>query len=185
MNDHEPVHHHHQQPQHENDTIPKIYTFQIPDANNTIINFREFQNKVIIIVNVATLCGFTPQYKDLQLLYDRYHDQGLEILGFPCNQFGNQEPFKENEIIRYCHKNYGVTFPIMKKIRVNGDAADDEEASELYTYLKNEKAGVLGFKGVRWNFEKFIINRKGEVVARFGSLVTPLQFEDYLKQLLE
>lgn len=160
----------------------RIYTFKIPDAYNNVLDFNQFQNKVILIVNVASLCGFTPQYKELQLLYEKYHEPGLEILGFPCNQFGNQEPLQEKEIVKYCSRNFGVSFPIMKKTKVNIDSDGDE--SELYKYLKSEKPGQVGFKGVRWNFEKFIINKKGEVVARFSSLITPLQLEGFIEQLL-
>lgn len=162
---------------------PTIYSFKLPDANKKIIEFTQFRNKVLIIVNVATLCGFTPQYKELQYLYEKYNDQGLEIIGFPCNQFGNQEPFNEDDIVQFCQKRFGVTFPIMKKIKVNGEKYDNE-VSDLYRYLKNEKPGVLGFKGVRWNFEKFIVNKKGQVVARFNSMIAPLLFEEYIKQLL-
>lgn len=167
-----------------NDNLqPMIYSFKLPDANKNIIDFTKFRNKVIVIVNVATFCGFTPQYKELQYLYDKYNDQGLEIIGFPCNQFGNQEPFNDEQIVEYCHKKFGVTFPIMKKIKVNGELKDPE-VSDLYRYLKNVQHGPLGFKGIRWNFEKFIVNKNGEVVARFTSMINPLQFEDYIKQLL-
>ena len=160
----------------------RIYTFKIPDAYNNVIDFDQFKNKVILIVNVASLCGFTPQYKELQLLYEKYHERGLEILGFPCNQFGNQEPLQEEEIVESCRRNFGVSFPIMKKTKVNIDC--DGHESELYKYLKSEQPGEVGFKGVRWNFEKFIVNRKGEVVARFNSLITPLQLEGFIEQLL-
>ncbi|EGW35280.1 uncharacterized protein SPAPADRAFT_53580 [Spathaspora passalidarum NRRL Y-27907] len=157
----------------------QFYSFVIPDGNNNNIDFNQFRNKVVIIVNVASLCGYTPQYKELQQLYEKYHDRGLEILGFPCNQFGNQEPGDESNIASFCQRHFGVTFPIMKKVYVNGD---DEH--ELYTYLKGQVKGVLGFRGVRWNFEKFIVNRDGQTVARFTSIITPLQFETYIVTLL-
>ncbi|KAG5417064.1 hypothetical protein I9W82_004697 [Candida metapsilosis] len=159
---------------------PSIYSFSLTDAENNVINFAQFQNKVLLIVNVASLCGFTPQYHELQQLYSKYHSQGLEILAFPCNQFGNQEPKSDKKIASACRRDFGVGFPIMKKIKVNG-----EDESLLYQFLKNEKRGMFGFKGVRWNFEKFIIDRKGRVVARFDSWITPNQFDGMIQQLLE
>ncbi|KAG7665298.1 uncharacterized protein J8A68_000985 [[Candida] subhashii] len=162
-----------------NNDIRHIYKFKLLDGNNHIIDFSKFQNKVIIIVNVASYCGFTPQYKELQLLYSKYHSQGLEILGFPCNQFGNQEPLDEEHIVEFTQRKFGISFPIMKKVDVNGD-----DESELYTYLKSKRSGTLGFRGIKWNFEKFIVDRSGNVVNRFNSMVTPLQFEQYIVALL-
>lgn len=162
-----------------NNDIRHIYKFKLLDGNNHIIDFSKFQNKVIIIVNVASYCGFTPQYKELQLLYSKYHSQGLEILGFPCNQFGNQEPLDEEHIVEFTQRKFGILFPIMKKVDVNGD-----DESELYTYLKSKRLGTLGFRGIKWNFEKFIVDRLGNVVNRFNSMVTPLQFEQYIVALL-
>lgn len=159
---------------------PSIYDFSLPDAQNNLINFTQFQNKVLLIVNVASLCGFTPQYHELQQLYAKYHSQGLEILGFPCNQFGNQEPKSDKKIAQHCRRDFGVEFLIMKKIKVNG-----EDQSDLYRYLKDAKSGMFGFKGIRWNFEKFVIDRKGNVVARFDSWITPKQFDGLIKQLVD
>ncbi|KAI5953925.1 hypothetical protein CANMA_004764 [Candida margitis] len=159
---------------------PPIYSFSLPDAQNNLVDFTQFRNKVLMIVNVASLCGFTPQYHELQHLYAKYHAQGLEILGFPCNQFGNQEPKSDRKIASHCRRDFGVEFPIMKKIKVNG-----EDESDLYSYLKNEQRGMFGFKGVRWNFEKFIIDREGKVVARFDSWITPKQFDSLIQQLLD
>ncbi|RLV96234.1 Peroxiredoxin HYR1 [Spathaspora sp. JA1] len=158
----------------------EFYSFIIPDGNNIPIDFTNFKDKVVIIVNVASLCGYTPQYKELQYLYEKYHEQGLEILGFPCNQFGNQEPNDESHIVSFCQRHFGVSFPIMKKIYVNG-----EQEHELYSFLKSQKSGVLGFHGVRWNFEKFLIDKQGKVVRRFNSMITPLQFEEYIVTLLK
>ncbi|CAD1809165.1 Glutathione peroxidase-like peroxiredoxin GPX3 [Candida parapsilosis] len=157
-----------------------IYNFSLPDADNHLIDFTQFHNKVLLIVNVASLCGFTPQYHELQQLYDKYHAKGLEILGFPCNQFGNQEPQSDHKIASQCRRDFGVKFPIMKKTKVNG-----EDQSALYQFLKDAKCGMFGFKGVRWNFEKFIINRKGDVVARFDSWITPSQFDGFIQKLLD
>jgi len=135
----------------------------------------------VLVVNVASKCGMTPQYKGLQELYKKHKDEGLEILGFPCNQFGKQEPGTQEEIGSFCELNYGVTFPILQKIDVNGSKADP-----VYNYLKNEKAGLLGFKGIKWNFEKFLIDRNGKVVERWASTTTPSSIESavekYLKQ---
>ncbi|KAI5964654.1 uncharacterized protein KGF55_001723 [Candida pseudojiufengensis] len=169
---------HHQEPK-----LPvynSIYDFKYKDLLNNIIDFVNFKNKVIICCNTALLCGFTIQLLELQQLYDKYKSNGLVIIGFPCNQFGNQEPNDEITITKQSKKDYGVTFPIMKKIKVNGENEDD-----IYKYLKNQKSGMFGFKGVRWNFEKFIIDKRGKVVARFDSWITPLQFENYIKQLLD
>ncbi|KAK6462372.1 peroxiredoxin HYR1 [Scheffersomyces coipomensis] len=157
-----------------------FYSFQIFDANHNLIDFSILKGKVVIIVNVASYCGFTPQYKELELLFEKYHKQGFIVIGFPCNQFGNQEPYPDSQIITFCQKNYGVNFPIMRKIEINGNFEH-----KLYTWLKNEKKGVLGFKGIRWNFEKFLIDRNGNVVNRYLSDVTPLTFENDIVKLLK
>lgn len=157
----------------------RIYDFKCIDCENKVYSFENLKNKVVIIVNVASLCGFTPQYRDLQSIYEKYKSQGLEILAFPSNQFGGQEPEPEELIAKNIRKKYGVTFPIMKKIKVNG-----LDECPIYTYLKNEKKGMLGFKGVRWNFEKFIVDRDGQVVARYNTTVTPIQLEPLIKELI-
>ncbi|KAK6457630.1 thioredoxin-like protein [Scheffersomyces xylosifermentans] len=157
-----------------------FYSYRLLTSSNEPVDFSKFKGKVVIVVNVASLCGFTPQYKDFEYLFQKYKDQGLEIIGFPCNQFGHQEPSEDAEIALYCQRNYGVTFPIMKKVIVNGD-----DEAPIYTWLKNQKRGAVGFKGLRWNFEKFIIDKKGNVVARFLSTATPLDFENYLVKLLK
>ncbi|WLF77306.1 hypothetical protein PVL30_001018 [Lodderomyces elongisporus] len=156
-----------------------IYDFKLPDASNKIIDFAQFHNKVLLIVNVASLCGFTPQYIDLQKLYKKYHSRGLVILAFPCNQFAYQDPMSSRKIADHCQREFGVEFPIMKKIKVNG-----EETSPLYDFLKERQAALFGFKGVRWNFEKFVVNKSGDVVGRFDSWVTPLQMDEYIVNLL-
>ncbi|GMM52907.1 hypothetical protein DASB73_038700 [Starmerella bacillaris] len=141
--------------------------------------FSQLRGKVVLIVNVASQCGFTKQYGDLQRLYEKYESEGLVILGFPCNQFGNQEPGTDAEIHEFCSVNFGVTFPIMKKIDVNGHQADP-----VYQYIKTKKRGLLGFSGIKWNFEKFLVNREGEVTNRWCSAVSVSQMEHVVKKAL-
>jgi glutathione peroxidase len=130
-------------------------------------SLSEYAGKVVLVVNTASKCGFTPQYEGLEKLYEKYADQGLVVLGFPCNQFGSQEPGGAEEIGAFCEKNYGVSFPMFDKVDVNGD-----DAHPLYTWLRSEKSGVLGSK-IKWNFTKFLIGRDGKVIRRFGSTTTP------------
>jgi glutathione peroxidase len=133
---------------------------------------------VLLVVNTATGCGFTPQYEGLQELYDKYQDKGFEILDFPCNQFGNQAPGSEDEIVSFCQLNYGVSFKQFAKIEVNG-----ENEAPLYTYLKKQQGGILGSK-IKWNFTKFLVDRDGNVIDRFAPTVTPDKIEDRIKELL-
>jgi len=133
----------------------------------------------VLIVNTASKCGFTPQYKGLEVLYQQYKDKGLVILGFPCNQFGKQEPGDSSKISEFCEINYGVTFPLFDKVDVNGD-----NAHPLFNFLKSEKPGILGSKNIKWNFTKFLVNRKGEVVKRFAPVATPSQIESEISRLL-
>ena len=122
----------------------------------------------MLVVNTASQCGFTPQYKGLEALYEKLHDKGLEVLGFPCNQFGAQEPGDEKEIAQFCELNYGVTFPLFAKVDVNGEAA-----APVYKYLKAEKPGLLGSEAIKWNFTKFLVDREGNVVKRYAPNDTP------------
>ncbi len=133
---------------------------------------------MLLVVNTATGCGFTPQYEGLQELYDKYQDKGFEILDFPCNQFGNQAPGSEDEIVSFCQLNYGVSFKQFAKIEVNG-----ENEAPLYTYLKKQQGGILGSK-IKWNFTKFLVDRDGNVIDRFAPTVTPDKIEDRIKELL-
>ena len=135
--------------------------------------------KVLLVVNTASKCGFTPQYKGLEALYRKYRDRGLEVLGFPCNQFGAQEPGSEQEIATFCQTNYDVTFPMFAKIDVNGDAT-----APLYRYLKHEKPGLLGTEAIKWNFTKFLVDRDDRVVARFAPNDTPEALEDDVAKAL-
>jgi len=127
-----------------------------------------YRGKVLLIVNTASKCGFTPQFEGLQGLYDRYHDKGLEILGFPCNQFMNQDPGSDDEISSFCSLNYGVSFPMFSKIDVNGP-----NTHPLYQFLKQQKKGMLGSEGIKWNFTKFLVGRDGNVIKRFPPTVKP------------
>ena len=140
-----------------------IYSFSVKDADLNEVSLKTFQNKVLLIVNVASFCGLTYQYKGLEKIYKKYANKGLEILGFPCNQFAFQEPGTNEEIKDFCESNYGVTFRIMNKINVNGSNADP-----FYNFLKEQKPGVIETPQIKWNFTKFLINRDGYVVERFS-----------------
>ncbi len=140
-----------------------IYDFTANAIDGKDVPLSDFRGKVLLIVNVASKCGFTPQYAGLESLYEKYKDKGLVILGFPCNQFGGQEPGNESEIQNFCSLNYGVTFPMFAKIDVNG-----ANAHPLYTYLKTAKPGILGTEAIKWNFTKFLIDRDGEPIRRYA-----------------
>ena len=155
-----------------------IYDFVMKDAKGNDVDFKDYKGKVLLIVNTATGCGFTPQYDGLEELYAKYKDEGLEILDFPCNQFGNQAPGTEDEIVEFCQMKFGVTFKQFAKICVNG-----EDESPLYTYLKSQKGGIFGSK-IKWNFTKFLVDRQGNVVERYAPTVTPEKIEDKIKELL-
>ena len=131
--------------------------------NGQTENLRDYAGKVLLVVNVASACGFTPQYKELQALYEEVKDAGLEILGFPCNQFGGQEPGSAEEIAQFCESRFGVTFPLFAKTDVNGP-----HAHPLYQHLKSAAPGILGTEAIKWNFTKFLINREGKVVERYA-----------------
>jgi len=131
--------------------------------NGQTENLRDYAGKVLLVVNVASACGFTPQYKELQALYEEVKDAGLEILGFPCNQFGGQEPGSAEEIAQFCESRFGVTFPVFAKTDVNGP-----HAHPLYQHLKSAAPGILGTEAIKWNFTKFLINREGKVVDRYA-----------------
>ena len=155
-----------------------IYDFILKDAKGNDIDFSIYKGKVLLIVNTATGCGFTPQYEGLQKLYETYKDQGFEVLDFPCNQFGNQAPGSNDEIVEFCTGRFGVTFKVFSKIDVNG-----ENESPLYTFLKNSKGGLLSSK-IKWNFTKFLVDKQGNVVERFAPTITPDQIENKIKELL-
>ncbi|WP_313950980.1 glutathione peroxidase [Accumulibacter sp.] len=156
-----------------------IYQFTAERLEGGSQSFDEYADKVLLIVNTASNCGFTPQYEGLEALYQRYHERGLEVLGFPCNQFGAQEPGNADEIASFCQKNYGVTFPMFAKIDVNGD-----HAHPLYQYLKKAAPGLLGSEGIKWNFTKFLVNREGEVTERIASASAPESLARDIEALL-
>ena len=156
-----------------------IYDMKVKNAQDEEVSMEEYRGKVLLIVNTATGCGFTPQYDGLQKLYEKYHDQGFEILDFPSNQFANQAPGTDAEINSFCTINFGTTFPRFSKIDVNGH----NEAS-LFTFLKKEKGGIMG-SNIKWNFTKFLIDKDGEVVGRFGPAEKPEKLEDRIKELLK
>ncbi len=155
-----------------------IYDYTMKDAKGENVSLSEYKGKVLLIVNTATGCGFTPQYEGLQKLYDTYQKDGFEILDFPCNQFGNQAPGSDDEIVEFCQMKYNTTFRQFSKIEVNGD-----NEAPLYTYLKSQKGSMLG-KKIKWNFTKFLIDRDGNVVKRYGPTETPEKIEKNIKGLL-
>lgn len=157
-----------------------FYDLNPNDKTGKPFPFAELKGKVVLVVNVASKCGFTPQYKELEELNKKYKDQGLQIIGFPCNQFGKQEPGTDEEIGQFCQLNYGVTFPVLQKIDVNGD-----NASPVYKYLKEQKSGLLGLTRIKWNFEKFLIDKNGKVVERFSSLTKPSSLAASIEPLLK
>ena len=156
----------------------EIADFEIKQADGSTESLAEHKGKVLLIVNTASKCGFTPQYEGLEKLHQEYADQGLEILAFPCNQFGNQEPGDAEEIKNFCTLNYDVSFPLQAKIEVNG-----EDADPLWKHLKSEQSGLLGSR-IKWNFTKFLVDREGNVVARHGPAVKPEQLRAEIEELL-
>ena len=155
-----------------------VYDFKVKSQKGEEVSLKEYEGKVLLIVNTATGCGFTPQYEGLEKLYEEYKDQGFEILDFPCNQFFRQAPGTDEEINQFCSLRYNTQFPRFKKIEVNGDKADP-----LFKYICSQnKEGK--YKRVKWNFTKFLVNRKGEVVARFEPTAKPESFENAIKEEL-
>lgn len=155
-----------------------FYDYKVKNILGEEVSMSEYKGKVVLIVNTASKCGFTKQYEGLEELYEKYKDQGFVILGFPCNQFGAQEPGDNAEIKNFCTSTFSVTFPMMSKIDVNGESADP-----LYKFLKKEQGGILGDE-IKWNFTKFLIDREGRVVDRFASQKTPKQLEKEVEKLL-
>ena len=147
--------------------------------DGSMLNLDTLRGRVVLVVNVASKCGFTPQYKQLQELYDRYGKEGLSILAFPCNQFGGQEPGTDEEILQFCSNTYGVTFPVMSKVDVNGTNADP-----IFSYVKQRATGVLGTEGIKWNFTKFLIDQHGNVVSRFAPTTSPATIASAIEGLL-
>ena len=156
-----------------------LYDISVRDVNGKLVSLKEYEGKTLLIVNTALDCGFAPQYTELELLYRKYKDQGFVILDFPCNQFANQSPLEDVENAHACQLRYETSFPIFAKVKVNG-----EDADPLYVYLKQKKSGLLG-SVIKWNFTKFLINNKGEVLERYSPNTTPLSFEDDIKKTLD
>jgi glutathione peroxidase len=159
--------------------MTSIYDFKAKSLDGKDVDLADYKGKALLIVNTASKCGFTPQYEGLEKLYETYKDKGLAILGFPCNQFGAQEPGSASEIGQFCMKNYGVSFPMFEKIEVNG-----ANAHPLYNWLKDEKPGVLGTKNIKWNFTKFLVNRDGKVVERFAPTAKPADLAKPIEKVL-
>ena len=159
--------------------MSKFYQFSAKSLQGKMVNMESLKGKTVLVVNTASKCGLTPQYEGLEALYQRYKDKGLVILGFPCNQFANQEPGDEKSISENCLINYGVTFPMFSKIDVNGPATDP-----LFVYLKSELPGWFGNR-IKWNFTKFLIDANGKPVKRFAPFTSPSKIEPYIQQLLK
>jgi glutathione peroxidase len=159
--------------------MTSIYDFTAKTLDGGDVPLADYRGKVLLIVNTASKCGFTPQYEGLEALYRAHAKDGLVVLGFPCNQFGGQEPGGADEIGAFCQKNYGVSFPMFEKIEVNGAGAHP-----LYRYLTGEKRGFLGTRNIKWNFTKFLIGRDGRVAGRYGSTTKPEKLEGAVRALL-
>lgn len=156
-----------------------IYSFEARSLEGNIIRLSEFSGRPLLIVNTASLCGFTPQYKGLQELYEEFKSTGFEVLGFPCNQFSNQEPGSDEAIKEFCQSNYRITFPLFSKINVNGKDADP-----LYQYLKRKAPGLFGIRRIPWNFTKFLISKDGKVLKRFAPYIPPRMLKAYIRKAL-
>ncbi|WP_237060839.1 glutathione peroxidase [Microbulbifer sediminum] len=156
-----------------------LFNIPVTAQDGSETSLEEHRGKVLLVVNTASKCGFTPQYKGLQSLYEKYRDQGLEVLGFPCNQFGSQEPGTDDEIQEFCELNFGVSFPLYSKLEVNGP-----DAHPLFSELKKQAPGILGTERIKWNFTKFLVNRDGQVVKRFAPKDKPEALEAEIEALL-
>jgi glutathione peroxidase len=155
-----------------------VYAFEVDDIDGRPVKLSKYKGQVLLVVNLASACGFTPQYTELQQLHEKFSKKGLTILGFPCNQFGAQEPGSNSQIKKFAQQNYGAKFPLFSKVDVNGSGADP-----LFDYLKSQKGGFLG-NDIKWNFTKFLLNKEGKVVGRYGSTTAPSQIEADIAKLL-
>ena len=156
-----------------------IYDIHIKDSSNKEVSMSKFEGKTLLIVNVASKCGLTPQYKGLQSLYEEYKDRNFVVLGFPCNQFGGQEPGTNSEINNFCEIHYSVTFPIFSKIKVNGP-----DSHPLFKLLKNDKPGIFRTESIKWNFTKFLVNSSGKIIDRFSPRVEPKYIRSEIERIL-
>lgn len=159
--------------------MTSVYDFKAKSLDGKPVDLKRYRGKVLLIVNTASNCGFTPQYKGLEEVYQQFKDKGVEVLGFPCNQFGAQEPGTADEIGAFCEKNYGVTFPLFEKIDVNGD-----DAHPLYKYLKSAAPGLLGSEMIKWNFTKFLLKKDGTVYKRYAPQTAPKELMKDIEKLL-
>lgn len=159
--------------------LSEFYSLSAKDIKGNLIQFNQLRGQTVLIVNVASQCGFTKQYEGLQNLYEKYKDKGFTILGFPCNQFKKQEPGSNEQIMDFVFNKYGVTFPMMSKVNVNGNQTDS-----VFECLKSMKSGPLGIKSIKWNFEKFLIDKNGNVVQRYSSLTEPKDIEPDIKTII-
>ena len=160
--------------------MPTVYDFDAQTIDGRTVPLRQYEGKVLLIVNTASACGFTPQFAGLEELHQRYADQGLVVLGFPCNQFAGQDPGSNDEIASFCQLNYGVSFPMMAKVDVNG-----AQASPLYRWLCAEAPGLLGSKAIKWNFTKFLVGKDGQVIRRYAPQDTPAKLADDVEAALQ
>jgi len=160
-------------------TTSPWFSLSAKQSDGSALALESLRGRVVLVVNVASRCGFTPQYKQLQELHDRYSDKGLTILAFPCNQFGGQEPGTDSEIQQFCSTNYGVTFPVMSKIQVNGSQADP-----IFEYLKKQSPGLLGLESIKWNFTKFLVDQNGNVMTRYAPTTSPSDIAKDIERLL-
>jgi len=156
-----------------------VFDFNATALGGNAIDLSQYKGQVLLIVNTASKCGFTPQYKGLEAVYQQFKDRGVTVLGFPCNQFGAQEPGTADEIGAFCEKNFGVTFPLFEKVDVNGD-----DAHPLFKHLKKDAPGVLGTEGIKWNFTKFLIRKDGSVYDRYAPTTKPEDLTDDIEKLL-
>lgn len=156
-----------------------FFSFSAKNPSGSEVSLSDYKGKVVLVVNVASKCGFTPQYTGLESLFKKYQDRGLVIIGFPCNQFGAQEPGSDSEIQSFCQLNFGVSFPVLAKVEVNGP-----NAHPVYNWMKSSAPGLLGTEAIKWNFTKFLIDRSGKVVSRFAPTTKPEDLEKEIEKLL-
>ena len=159
--------------------MSNVFDFKAKSLDGKEIDLKQFQGKVLLIVNTASQCGFTPQYKELEEIYRQFKDKGVDVLGFPCNQFGRQEPGTAEEIGTFCERNFGISFPLFDKIDVNGD-----EAHPLFKYLKSEAPGLMGTEAIKWNFTKFLVRKDGTVYKRYAPQTAPKELVNDIEKLL-
>ena len=160
-------------------TPQSVYDFTVKAADGSDLPLKKYSGQVVLVVNVASKCGFTPQYEGLEKIFEKYHDSGFSVLGFPCNQFGAQEPGSNTEILQFCKLTYDVTFPVLAKIDVNGD-----NAAPVFKHLKSSIPGILGTEGIKWNFTKFLVGKNGQVIGRYSPQTKPEEIAQDIEKAL-